>query len=80
MEFEVIVELKKEVLDAEGRAIKQSLERLGYKELKDVKVSKRFVIEMDGPLKDVAKKAETIAKEFLANPVSQHVTIRKLES
>lgn len=74
MTYEVIVELKKEVLDAEGRAIKESLNRLGYQALSGVKVSKRFVIELEA---DEAK-ANEIANEFLANPVSENYTIRKL--
>lgn len=79
-EFEVLVQLKKEVLDPEGRAIQETLSRLGHDCVKSVVVSKRFVLEID-PTKtkksgeDVAKE---IAKEFLANPVSQTVTVKKL--
>ena len=78
MDFEVIVELKKEVLDAEGRAIRESLKRLGHEALKEVKVSKRFVLEVDGGEKNAQERADLIAKEFLANPVSETYKIRKL--
>ena len=78
MNYEVIVQLKKEVLDPEGRAIKESLGRLGLGSLRDVQVSKRFVIEIDDNDKDPDGTADHIAKEFLANPVSQTYQIRKL--
>ena len=69
MRFEVIVELKSEVLDAEGRAIKEALQRSGAQGLSVISVSKRFVIEVDSSktLNDV----ESSAIEYLANPVSE---------
>ncbi len=77
MNFEVIVELKKEVLDAQGRAIKESLQRLGYESLSDIKVSKRFVLALPNE-KNPEQKAQEIANAFLANPVSETFTVRKL--
>ena len=79
MNYEVIVELKKEVLDAEGRAIKESLSRLGHQSLHDVKVSKRFVIDIDGSESDALETAQKLASEYLANPVSQTFKVRKLD-
>ena len=72
--YEVLVELKQEVLDTEGRAILDGLHRLGHKSIANIRVSKRFVIEVssDGSRQDV----ETIAKDVLANPVSQSFEIR----
>lgn len=76
MPYEVIVELKPEVLDAEGRAIAESLNRLGHKELGAVKVSKRFVLDLtDSAGQEVA---EAIARQYLANPVSETFVVRKL--
>jgi phosphoribosylformylglycinamidine synthase len=74
--YEVIVELKPEVLDAEGRAIAESLQRLGHKNLCTVKVSKRFVIEMADSADP--KAAEEIARQYLANPVSETFVVRKM--
>jgi phosphoribosylformylglycinamidine synthase len=82
MEYEVLVQLKKEVLDPEGRAIQETLSRLGHDSVKSVVVSKRFVLEID-PSKSKKSGEEVVrelAKEFLANPVSQTVTIKKLQS
>lgn len=78
MQFEVLVALKKEVLDTQGRAIKETLNRLGHSELLDVQVSKRFVIHIDGEGEAALEKAKLLAKEHLANPVSETFELRKL--
>ena len=77
MQFEVIVELKPEVLDTQGRAIKESLERLGNKTLRGVRVSKRFVLELEGD--DAQQTATRLAHDVLANPVSETSQVRRLE-
>jgi phosphoribosylformylglycinamidine synthase len=79
MMYEVVVELKEEVLDTQGRAIQQTLARLGATQLKAVKVSKRFLLDLEGG--DEAanlKLVETLAAEHLANPVSETFKCRKL--
>lgn len=80
MEYEVLVQLKKEVLDPEGRAIQETLSRLGHDYVRSVVVSKRFVLEIDPTKtqKSGEDLAREIAKEFLANPVSQTVVVKKL--
>ena len=78
MIFEVVVELKGEVLDVQGRAIRETLTRLGNKSVADVKVGKRFVLNLDGTESDATAQAERIAKEFLVNPVSETFRLRKL--
>lgn len=76
MTYEVIVQLKQEVLDPEGRAIQESLGRLGFHALKGVTVSKRYVLDLEGS--DGEASVEKIAREYLANPVSETFQIRKL--
>ena len=82
MSYEVIVQLKREVLDPEGRAIQETLGRLGFRALKGVTVSKRYVLDLDGPSSGTDAEqqaaAEKIAREFLANPVSETFQVRKL--
>jgi len=75
VKYEIVVELKKEVLDAEGRAICQNLSSAGYSNLKSVEVSKRFILNLDSGMED----AKQIAEKFLANPVSQTCTVRQLD-
>ena len=76
MTYEVLVQLKQEVLDPEGRAIQESLGRLGFRALRGVTVSKRYVLDLDDH--DGHATAEKIAREYLANPVSETFEIRKL--
>jgi phosphoribosylformylglycinamidine synthase len=79
MTYEIIVQLKKEVLDPEGRAIQETLGRLGFRALKGVTVSKRYVVDIDERGDAQAEKlAEQVAREYLANPVSETFAIRKL--
>ena len=78
MKYEVIVELKEEVLDTQGRAIQQTLARLGSEQLKAVRVSKRFVLELEGDESKHELLVEKLAAEHLANLVSETFTFRKL--
>ncbi|MEZ4744140.1 MAG: phosphoribosylformylglycinamidine synthase subunit PurS [Bdellovibrionota bacterium] len=78
MKYEVIVQLKPEVLDPEGRAIRKSLDRLGFNSLRDVQVSKRYVLELDEQDKNPDATAHKIAEEYLANVVAESFTVEKI--
>jgi phosphoribosylformylglycinamidine synthase PurS subunit len=78
MIYEVVVELKEEVLDTQGRAIQQALARLGSTQLKAVKVSKRFLLELEGHEANNLELVQKLAAEHLANPVSETFKCRKL--
>lgn len=78
MRYEVIVQLKGEVLDPAGRAIKETLQRLGTKEVQDVQVSKRFVVDLAENTKDPKVLVEELAREYFANSVAETFTIRAL--
>ncbi|HYX31994.1 MAG TPA: phosphoribosylformylglycinamidine synthase subunit PurS [Oligoflexus sp.] len=78
MIYEVVVELKEEVLDTQGRAIQQTLARLGATQLKAVKVSKRFLLDLDGDEASSLELVQKLAAEHLANPVSETFKCRKL--
>jgi phosphoribosylformylglycinamidine synthase len=78
MIYEVVVELKEEVLDTQGRAIQQTLARLGATQLKAVKVSKRFLLDLDGDEASNLELVQKLAAEHLANPVSETFKCRKL--
>lgn len=76
--IEVIVQLKKEVLDPEARAIKDVLVRRVSDSVKDVHASKRYVLSIEAPEAEAMEIAGTIAREYLANPVAQTFEVRKL--
>jgi len=78
MIYEVVVELKEEVLDTQGRAIQQTLARLGSTQLKAVKVSKRFLLDLDGDEASNLELVQKLAAEHLANSVAETFQCRKL--
>ena len=77
-DYEVIVRLKPEVLDPEARAIQETLTRIGFAGVKGLQVSKRYVLSIEDHGANAAGHAEQIAREYLANPVSETFQIRKL--
>lgn len=83
MEYEVLVQLKGEVLDPEGRAIQETLKSQGIQGVADVQVSKRYVISFDQnklkTTKDADEAARDIAARYLANPVAQTFTVKRLD-
>ena len=78
LDYEITVRLKPEVLDPEARAIQETLGRLGYSAVKGVLVSKRYVLSIDESASNAADVAAEIAREYLANPVSETFQVRKL--
>jgi phosphoribosylformylglycinamidine (FGAM) synthase PurS component len=76
--YEVIVESKKEVPHPEGTALLNSLQRAGFHNLKGVKISKRFVLEIEaGTTRQARKTALKLSKEHLANYISEIYKINR---
>src|SRR5712692_9731962 len=71
MKAKVYVTLKPSVLDPQGKAIKHSVELLGYGGISDIRQGKYFEIAVDGSLgEDQARaEAERMAREVLSNPI-----------
>jgi phosphoribosylformylglycinamidine synthase PurS subunit len=71
----VDVVLKPEILDPQGQAIGNALNRLGIHGITDVRQGKHFELEVEDGVDDatVAKLADTL----LANPVIETFTIRR---
>ena len=71
MKAKVFVTLKPSVLDPQGKAIKHSVELLGYQGISDIRQGKYFEIAMDGSLTTEAARAEAerMAREVLSNPI-----------
>jgi phosphoribosylformylglycinamidine synthase len=80
MKVAVNVHLKKGVLDPQGKAVLHALETLGFKDVKEVRVGKQIIIDIDTDDKEKAiKEAEEMAKELLANPVIENYEIEVKE-
>jgi phosphoribosylformylglycinamidine synthase subunit PurS len=70
MKAKVYVTLKGAVLDPQGKAVKQSLVSLGYREVDDVRVGKYIVLNLGEGERGKAKaRVEEMCKKLLANTV-----------
>ena len=76
MKISVTVTLKKDVLDPQGKVVKQTLKNMGYTNIEDVRQGKCFEIELNENDKVKAKKInEEISKKLLTNTVIEDYTI-----
>jgi len=76
MKIKVIVTLKSGVLDPQGKAIQQTLNGMGFANIKDVRQGKYFDIDVDESDEQKAKNsAEEICKKLLANQVIEDFRI-----
>jgi phosphoribosylformylglycinamidine synthase PurS subunit len=83
MDFEVLVKLKDEVLDPEGRAITETLRAHGVSGIDSktsIEVSKRYVVSISLEESQAEEAIKKIAENYLANPVSQTYEIRRIRS
>ena len=76
MKIKVIVTLKSGVLDPQGKAIQQTLNGMGFANVKDVRQGKYFDIDIEESDEQKAKNsAEEICKKLLANQVIEDFKI-----
>ena len=76
MKVKVIVTLKSGVLDPQGKAIQQTLNGMGFSNVKDVRQGKYFDIDIDESDEQKARQsAEEICKKLLANQVIEDFKI-----
>jgi phosphoribosylformylglycinamidine synthase subunit PurS len=76
MKAKVFVNLKKSVLDPQGKTIHNSLRNLGYSNVEDVRQGKFFEILLDSTLSpaEARQEVEEMAKSVLTNPVIEEYT------
>ncbi|GAB88880.1 phosphoribosylformylglycinamidine synthase subunit PurS [Gordonia rhizosphera] len=67
---------KAEILDPQGQAIVGALGRLGFSGIADVRQGKRFELEVDDSVDDVA--LERIAEELLTNTVIENYNVSRI--
>ena len=76
MKIKVIVTLKSGVLDPQGKAIQQTLNGMGFANVKDVRQGKYFDIDINENDEQKARLAtEEICKKLLANQVIEDFKI-----
>ena len=70
MKAKVYVTLKPNVLDPQGKAIKHSVELLGFNGISDIRQGKYFEIAIEGPnLEQARAEAVRMAHDVLSNPI-----------
>ena len=71
MKAKVYVTLKPSVLDPQGKAIKHSVELLGYNGIDDIRQGKYFEIALANGLTEDGARSEAMrmAREVLSNPI-----------
>ena len=76
MKISVIITLKKDVLDPQGKVIHQTLDGMGFNDINEVRQGKYFVIDTKEHDKKVAEdKVEEMCKKLLANLVIEDFKI-----
>ena len=75
----VNVMIKKNILDPQGRAVEQTLKRLGHDTVKDVRVGKHIELALSGERAEVEAQLKDIAETILSNPVMEDVTFTLTE-
>jgi len=76
LKISVVVTLKKNVLDPQGKTIKKALESMSFKNINDVRQGKFFEIDIDEKnLKNAEEKAEEMCKKLLTNLVIENYKI-----
>ena len=76
MKVKVIVTLKNGVLDPQGKAIQQTLNGMGFNDVKDVRQGKYFNIDINETDEAKAKsKVDEMCKKLLANLVIEDYKI-----
>ena len=76
MKISVVITLKKDVLDPQGKVIHQTLEGMGFDDINEVRQGKYFEIDTKETDNNKAKvKVEEMCKKLLANLVIENYKI-----
>ena len=76
MKISVIITLKKDVLDPQGKVIHQTLDGMGFKDINEVRQGKYFEINIkESDPKKAKDKVEEMCKKLLANLVIENYKI-----
>ncbi len=80
LKFSIIVTLKKDVLDPQGKVVQNTLVNLGMDNLKSIRQGKHFEIDLNESDEDVAiKKIDEMCKKLLVNLIIEDYKINKIK-
>jgi phosphoribosylformylglycinamidine synthase PurS subunit len=78
LKFSIKVTLKKDVLDPQGKVIKQTLQNMGMDTIKSLRQGKYFEIEInENDEKKAKSKIEDMCKKLLVNLIIEDFEISK---
>ena len=76
MKISVVITLKKDVLDPQGKVIHQTLDGMGFESINEVRQGKYFEIDTnESDKKKAEEKVEVMCKKLLANLVIEDFKI-----
>ena len=76
MKISVTVTLKKDVLDPQGKVVKQTLKNMGYENIENIRQGKYFEIDIEEKdPKKAEEQVENMCKKLLANLVIEDYKI-----
>ena len=76
MKVSVVITLKKDVLDPQGKVIHQTLDGMGFDDIDEVRQGKYFEIDTkENDLKKAKEKVDEMCKKLLANLVIENYKI-----
>ena len=76
MKVSVVITLKKDVLDPQGKVIHQTLDGMGFNDINEVRQGKYFEIDIKENDKNKAgKKVDDMCKKLLANLMIENYKI-----
>ena len=79
MKFSVIITLKKDVLDPQGKVIQQTLQSMGVDSLKSLRQGKYIEIELEESHEKSAHKiVDDMCKKLLVNLIIEEYKINKI--
>ena len=79
MKFSIVVTLKKNVLDPQGKVVENALIDMGMNNLKTLRQGKYFQIEVDEIDQIIAeKKVDEMCKKLLVNLIIEDYKINKI--
>ena len=79
LKFSVTVTLKKDVLDPQGKVVRNTLVNMGMNYLKNIRQGKHFEIEVDeDDYSSAEKKIDQMCKKLLVNLIIEDYKINKI--
>ena len=72
----IIVSLKPEILDVQGRTVREAIRSFGNKDIKNARCGKYFELELESEDRDKASQVvDELCRKLLANPVIEQYKI-----